>query len=488
MSHDITQLEPHSLWEHFYTLSQIPRPSKHEQQVTEHLRNLGQRLGFETVVEPIGNVIIRKPATPGMEKRKGIILQAHTDMVPQKNADTQHDFLTDPIDTYHEDGWVKARGTTLGADNGIGVAAMMAVLTARDLKHGPLEMLFTVDEETENMAGASNLSPDVLLGDILINLDGERGGRVCIGCSGGRVATVDIPCTNEQLGVENPRKAFSITIKGLLGGHSAGDINRGRGNAIRFMMRLLKHLQEFDPRIATLNAGTVDNAIPRECFATVVLPLEKASGFITAVAQFEQVVKEEYTTAEPAISISAEEVDKPKEMLTHQSQQRLIGSVLSCPNGIIRMNDKLPGHVETSNNVAAIHPNENGYQLLCLMRSNHASAMQAVSEEMQALFSLVDAQCRFFGDFPAWTPNINSPILASMKRVYRLAYGKEPDIFATHGGLECGTIAMHYPKLDIIAMGPTILYPHSPDECVNVKSVQHFWDFLTRVLENVDSK
>ncbi|PID90702.1 MAG: cytosol nonspecific dipeptidase [Bacteroidetes bacterium] len=485
MSEEIKKLQPAEVWENFYALTQIPRPSKHEQQGIEFLEKFGKDHGLETIIEPVGNVIIRKPATPGMEDRMGIVLQAHIDMVPQKNSDTQHDFEKDPIDAYIDGEWVKARGTTLGADNGIGLAAAMGVLASKTLKHGPIEALFTVDEET-GMTGAFGLQPDSLKGDILLNLDSEDEGELYVGCAGGLDATIALPYQRNEDAAS--RDAIRLEIKGLLGGHSGVDIALYRANSIKLMVRLLKHLEHLDPRIVQIEGGNLRNAIPREAFATLALPAEKADEFIAKVKEYEKTIQAEYALADKGITITAIKADKEAKMLDAQSHQNIVGSLLACPNGVVRMSEAMHGLVETSTNLASINDEGDHYSILCLLRSSVDSAKFALAEEMDAIFSLAGGKAEFSGAYPGWNPKMDAPILKTMQNTYEREYGRVPKTMAIHAGLECGLIGGVYPKMDMISFGPTIRSPHSPDERVKIDTVAMFWDFLVKVLADAPKK
>ncbi len=479
MSEEIRKLQPAEVWEHFYALTQIPRPSTHEQQAIEFLREFGRQHGLETIVEPVGNVIIRKPATPGMEDRLGIVLQAHIDMVPQKNSDTQHDFEKDPIDAYIDGEWVRARGTTLGADNGIGLAAALGVLASKTLRHGPLEGLFTVDEET-GMTGAFGLQPGSLKGDILLNLDSEDEGELYVGCAGGVDGTCTLPY---QRGEDaSGRDIVRVEIKGLLGGHSGMDIVLYRANSIKLMARLLKHVEVLDPRIVHIEGGNLRNAIPREAFATLALPAGKAEELIAQVAAYQATIQAEYAIADPGITIVATRGSGEAKMLDLPSHRNIVHALLACPNGVTRMSDAMHGLVETSTNLASIVDRGDHYEVLSLLRSSVDSAKFALAEEMEAVFRLAGGTAEFSGAYPGWNPKMDAPILKAMQEVYKREYGKTPKTKAIHAGLECGLIGGVYPKMDMISFGPTIRAPHSPDERVKIDTVAMFWDFLTKVL------
>ncbi len=486
MSKEIINLEPKAVWENFYQLTQVPRPSKHEGKIQDFMMKFGKSLGLETEKDAIGNVVIRKPATPGMENRKGIVMQGHLDMVPQKNNDTKHDFEKDPIDARIDGEWVKARGTTLGADNGMGVAAAMTVLASKTLVHGPVEALFTCDEET-GMTGALGLQAGWLKGDILLNMDSEDEGELYVGCAGGVNGNIEFEY--DEMIVPKGYSSYKLIIKGLKGGHSGLDINLGRGNANKLMVRFLKHaIQEMDVRLAEINGGGMRNAIPRECYAIVVVPTESASEFLAAVSKYENIYKAELKVSEPNLSFAAEECAKPKSLIDERVQDDMIDSVYACPNGMIRMSDNMPGLVETSTNLATVKSENGVISVKCLLRSSVDSAKEDLCEQVESVFSLAGGMVRFDGGYPGWKPNMDSAILKQMQKIYENKFGKVPEIKAIHAGLECGILGANYPHWDMISFGPTMRFPHSPDEKVNIPTVAKFWDFLVETLKNAPLK
>lgn len=483
---EIKNLKPTHVWENFYAMTQIPRPSKKEQRIIEFVKNFGEGLGLKTIVDEVGNVIIKKPATKGMENRTGIILQGHLDMVPQKNSDTNHDFEKDPIQPYIDGEWVKARGTTLGADNGMGVAAAMAVLQSKDLVHGPVEVLMTIDEEA-GMTGANNLKPGLLDGDILINLDSEDEGELYVGCAGGINANVFY--SYSEVPVKGEVKAFKLKISGLKGGHSGLDINLGRGNANKLMVRFLKHsVKEFGLRLASIDGGGMRNAIPREAVALVVVPKEKEKEFLTSQEQFNKLFKKELSITEPDLAFKCEPAAIPSSLIDEKAQNNMILGVYGCPNGVIRMSDSMPGLVETSTNLASVKSENGKIFVQCLLRSSVDSAKEDLAQMVESVFLLADAEVSFSGSYPGWKPDMNSKILKAMQTVYNNKFGKIPEIKAIHAGLECGILGGVYPNFDMISFGPTIRFPHSPDEKVHIESVQKFWDFLVETLKNAPVK
>jgi len=482
----LNNLQPTAVWENFEKICSIPHPSNNEKRLIEYMKEFGKNLGLETIVDEAGNVIIKKSATPGFENRKGIILQGHLDMVPQKNSDKVHDFNNDPIEPIIVGDKVKANGTTLGADNGIGVAAIMAILQSKDIEHGPIEALFTVSEET-GMDGAFALKPGLLNGEILINVDSEDEGEIYIGCAGGMDANITFTFTKEEAISEHV--AYKISLIGLKGGHSGLDINTGRANANKLMNRFLKYAtKKFHIRIFNIDGGSLRNAIPREAFAWVTLPAEVENDFIKAIKEFENIYKNEYNLVEPDLKFFVEKTQRPSWVIDRTTQYNLINSVYACPNGVIRMSDSVPGLVETSNNLASIKMKDNQIEIACLLRSSVDSAKKDLSEAIHSAFVLGGAKVEFSGGYPGWKPNVDSVILKIAKEVYNKKFGKIPEVKAIHAGLECGIILGTYPHLDIISIGPTIRYPHSPDEEVHIPTVQKFWDFLIELLKNAPIK
>lgn len=485
----IAKLQPERVWKNFYALTQIPRPSKKEHKAVEFAEKFGRDLGLETYRDKLGNIIIRKPATKGMEDRKGIILQGHLDMVPQNNADTPHDWEKDPVEAYEYeiDGekWVKARGTTLGADDGMGVATAMAILEAKDLKHGPIEALFTIDEET-GMTGAFGLEPGKLKGDILLNLDSETEGEIYVGCAGGLDAHFSFPYRTEP--APKGFKFFKITVKGLRGGHSGMEINEGRGNANKAMARVLLHvLRDIDGRLASIAGGNLRNAIPRECVAVVAVPEDKVDDFNEILSFTFDAVKNEIGTVDAGVQMFAEP-HAPVRVMRGGVALRMVKAVMACPNNVARMSADVPGLVETSNNLAMVRSNGRTIDIDCLLRSSVDSAKNYLAESMRSVMELAGASVTMTGGYSGWQPDMKSPILATMKKVYKDMYGKEPKVMAIHAGLECGIIGATYKGLDMVSIGPTLCSPHSPDERVNVASVGKFWDFVVKVLENAPKK
>lgn len=486
MSKEILNLEPKALWKNFYSLTQIPRPSKKEEKVIEFLKKFGEDLGLETIVDEVGNVIIKKPATEGMENRKGIILQGHIDMVPQKNSDVDHDFEKDPIEAYIDGEWVTAKGTTLGADNGIGVAAAMTVLEAKDLQHGPVEALFTIDEET-GMTGAEGLKPGLLDGDILLNLDSEDEGELYIGCAGGVNTNGEMEYKEED--VPEGTAAYKVAVKGLKGGHSGLDINLGRGNANKIINALLVTAAEkFGLRVTEVEGGNLRNAIPREAFAVVVVPEDKKADFEKFVKEFDQLVKDEFAKTDEGVEVTAETTEKPAKVMEEKAQNALFKAVADCPNGAIAMSKELEGIVETSTNLAIVKAKDGKMELATLQRSLTEDGKDKLAADVRAAFEGAGLKAESSGDYPGWKPNPDSIILKEMKEIYEKKFGKVPEVKVIHAGLECGLLGSVYPNWDMISFGPTIRWPHSPDEKVNIATVQKFWDYLVETLKNVPEK
>lgn len=486
MTKVLNNLKPEALWNIFEEICNIPHPSKKETAIIEYVKTFGEKLNLETIVDGIGNVIIRKPATAGMENRQTIVLQGHLDMVPQKNNDTVHDFEKDPIQPYIDGEWVKARGTTLGADNGMGVAAAMAVLQATDLEHGPIECLFTIDEET-GMTGAFNLKPGLLKGDILMNLDSEDEGELYIGCAGGVDTNAYFSFKPES--VPQGHVAYKLTVKGLKGGHSGLDIHLGRGNANKLINRIMWQAnREMELQLASIEGGSLRNAIPREAQAVVTVPGAKAEDFEKMVKNFETIMVKELGQVDPGLSITLEKAELPKSIIEPAVSRKLFSAVYGCPNGVIRMISDMPEVVETSTNLAIIKSKEDTIEIASLQRSSVDSAKEDLSNMIRSVFELANASVEHAGAYPGWKPNVDSPILKTMKQVYENKYGRVPQQKVIHAGLECGLLGGVYPNLDMISFGPTIRNPHSPDEMVKIPTVELFWEFLLETLKNAPAK
>jgi len=429
---------------------------------------------------------VRKPATPGMENRKAVVLQAHMDMVPQKNSNVAHNFETDPIDAHIDGEWVKASDTTLGGDNGIGLAAAMAVLQSTGIPHPAIEMFITVDEET-GMFGAFGLQPNFLKGDILINMDSEDEGELYVGCAGGIDA--DISFRYKEVAIEEGDVALKVSLTGLKGGHSGVDINLQRANANKLMFRFLKDaVADYEARLASIDGGSLRNAIPREAFAIITVPEEGVDDIIEFVKECEEIFIEEFAGVEEKISFTVDQVELPTGLIPEEVQDDLINGVTACPNGVFRVLPELPSVVETSNNLAIIKSDGNSIILRSLIRSSVESRKEELSSMVESVFALAGGKVELNGGYPGWKPNLDSPILKEMTRIYETKFGKTPKVMIIHAGLECGILGTHYPHMDMISFGPTIRFPHSPDEKVNIKTVQMFWDFLLATLADIPVK
>jgi len=487
----ILDLEPKSIWKNFYSLTQIPRPSGHTQKVAKFLVQFGKDLGLESFQDECGNVIIRKPATPGMEDRKGIVLQAHMDMVPQKNNDKKHDFTKDPIETrivHEEDGdWLYANGTTLGADDGLGVAAAMSVLESKTLKHGPIEALFTVDEETR-MVGAKALKPGILKGDILLNLDSETEGELYVGCAGGLDANVTFKY--KEAPMPKGYEAFQLVVTGLRGGHSGMEINEGRGNANKIMARVLMPLiRHMKGKLVSFNGGNMRNAIPREAEAVIALPQGSGNSASKLVGAILATIKSELAKIDPNVSITiAPATGKVTKVIAGTTGAKVVKAIYACPNNVDRMSLEILGLVETSNNLAIVKTDKGVIEIKTLMRGSTDSLKDDLAESIRCCFELAGAKIFFDGGYSGWSPNMKSPILHTMREQYEKLFGNEPAVMAIHAGLECGILAGAYPNWDMISCGPTLKSPHSPDERAYIPSVAKWWTFIQAVLEDAPKK
>ncbi len=483
---EIRSLSPQEVWNKFADLNAVPRPSKKEEKVIEFMLNFGKKIGLETFKDQIGNVIIRKPATSGMEHRKTIVMQSHLDMVHQKNADTVFDFDTQGIQMHVENGWVKAKGTTLGADNGLGVAVIMAVLESKTIEHPAIEALFTIDEET-GMTGAMELKGDVLTGSILLNLDTEEDDEIDIGCAGG----VDVTAIRDYKEEETPEgtKAYKIIVKGLQGGHSGMDIHRGLGNANKIMNRLLfEGFEHFGLRIAEIDGGGLRNAIPRESFAIVVIDKIQDDAFAFEFNQLAAAIKRELKITEPGLVISAEVTEIPSYVVELGVQEGIIRSLYAAHNGVYTMSATMSDLVETSNNIARVLIKNGKILINCLTRSSVESSKTDLANALRATFELIGCEVSYSGNYPGWTPNVDSPILKVLASKYNELFKEKPAVVACHAGLECGILGQNYPDMDMISYGPTIKGAHSPDERANIASVEKFWKFTLEILKNIPEK
>ena len=483
----IKDLKPQVVWNNFYQLTQIPRPSKHEGKVIEYLYNWGVSHGFETIKDETGNIIIRVPATPGCEKMRGVILQGHMDMVPQKTSDSPHDFLTDPIKAYVDGEWVTADRTTLGADNGIGVAMGLSVLEDKSVKHGPVEVLVTYDEET-GMTGANCLKPGVLKGDILINLDSEEEGELCVGCAGG----LDVSASFKYRKYAAPEgcKGLEITVKGLQGGHSGMDISLYRANANKVMARILLPLIEIlGAKVVSFTGGSLRNAIPFEADATILLPEENVKAAKKMIDNIFAEVKAEFGDSDPSAVLFVKDQKPAAYYIPTSVMLRAVKAMIACPSGVIRMSQTMPGLTETSINMAIVRTEKGRITVHSLMRSAVDTAKADLAERVRCVFELAGAnEIKFAGGYSGWTPKLDTPMNKVMMEQYQKVYGKPMKIMATHGGLECAIMGAKYPNWEMVSVGPTIKYPHSPDEKVNIASVERTWEYLKAVLANVPQK
>jgi dipeptidase D len=484
----LSHLQPQPLWQLFEKICSIPHPSKHEQQISLWIQAWAKALGLIIKEDSVGNLCIKKPATIGMEDRKGVILQAHMDMVPQKNSDTTHDFLTDPIKPYITDSgdWVTAEGTTLGADNGIGLASALAILASSDVAHGPLEVLITIDEEA-GMTGAFGLQSGWLEGDILINTDSEQEGEVYMGCAGGIDGTAHFTLAFNQ--VPENFKAFNLSISGLKGGHSGVDIHTGRANANKLLSRfLLMASNDFDIRLTELNGGSLRNAIPREANASFVVATENIALLKSALDKYLTTIRANFSAIETDINmvlISPEDFDT---CWSQSTQSAVLRAINACPNGVIRMSDDIQGIVETSLNLGVIRTRGKKLSAMVLIRSLHDDGRLETQQTIQSLFELAGANLVHSGAYPGWKPNTDSAIMQIVSNTYHTLFNKIPAVMVIHAGLECGLFKTAYPEWDMVSIGPTIKFPHSPDEKVEINAVNHYWQLLVAVLANIPIK
>jgi len=479
----LAALSPAALWSAFADLCAIPHPSRHETALIAHLRDRAVAKGLTADVDAKGNLIVRKPATPGREGRPGVILQAHVDMVPQANADTAHDFRTDPIRPRVDGAWVRATGTTLGADNGIGAAAMLALMEDDTIAHGPLEFLFTVEEEI-GLNGARAVAPGVLSGSILLNLDSEDDGRITIGCAGGRDLRILVPMTREAASAGSV--ALSVSVRGLKGGHSGLDIHKGHGNAIRLLARMLRAGTDAAPslRLVTMTGGSARNAIPREAEATILISTAEAEAAKAAIASVVAEAKAELTVADPGLTVPVAEVAAAPAFSAERTLA-LLRAINACPDGIARLSDSLPGTPETSSNVGVIAASDDGVRIVCMVRSSVDPARDALCGRIADAFALAGGSCEPGAPYPGWRPDPDAPVLALLSRVYAARKGSAPEISTVHAGLECAILGAAYPSWQMASIGPNIRAPHSPDERVEIESVANFWALITGTLEAV---
>lgn len=483
---ELSQLTPQPLWDIFAKVCSIPHPSYHEEELANHILGWAAEQGLHAERDRVGNILLRKPATAGMENRKPVVLQAHLDMVPQKNNDTVHDFLKDPIQPYIDNGWVKARGTTLGADNGIGLASALAALVAKDVEHGPLEVLLTMTEES-GMDGAFGLQPNWLQAEILINTDSETEGEIYMGCAGGIDFITTLSLQREA--VPAGFTPLKLTLKGLKGGHSGAEIHLGLGNANKLLARFLcEHAEKLDLRLLDLTGGTLRNAIPREAVAQLAVAADKVDAFKTAAEAFQATLQFELAAVEKNIKLVVEASNSQAKALNKDSQTRFLGLLNATPNGVIRMSDDVKGVVETSLNVGVVSMKEGEAEIICLIRSLIDSGKDYVVSMLTSVGQLAGAKTSPKGGYPGWKPDPESPVMAQVREIYQGLFNKTPNIMVIHAGLECGLFKKPYPEMDMVSIGPTITGPHSPDEQVHIGSVDLYWQLLIALLKAIPER
>ena len=485
MNEAIRNLEPKAVWNKFADLNAVPRPSKKEERVIAFMMDFGKNLGLETMSDAVGNVIIRKPATKGMENRRPVVMQSHLDMVHQKNNDTEFDFDTQGIEMYVDGDWVRAKGTTLGADNGLGVATIMAILESTEIEHPDLEALFTIDEET-GMTGAMGLKGGVLKGDILLNLDTEEDDEIGVGCAGG----VDVTATKhyKQIAAPDDATTYSISVTGLQGGHSGMDIIKGLGNANKIMNRVLHQCNPI-AHVSDIKGGSLRNAIPRESVATVIVENLNIQAFQSEFKKIVNSIAEEYTLLEKDLKIEISTNETPaKTMMQKDAQLQCIQAIYAAHNGVYRMSPAIDGLVETSNNIAKVTIKEGTIKVECLTRSSVTSSKLDMANTLESVFNLAGFEVEFSGAYPGWAPDMDSPILKVMDGLYEKLHGEKAHVAACHAGLECGILGQNYPDMDMISFGPTIKGAHSPDERASITSTQKFWRFVKEILKEIPKK
>ncbi len=484
MNQPVRNIEPKIIWNHFADLNAIPRPSKKEERIIKFMIEFGEKLRLETLIDKVGNVIIKKPATSDMIGKKKVVLQGHLDMVHQKNTDTIFNFEEEGIKMFVDGDWVKAEGTTLGADNGLGVAAIMAILSATDVSHPDIEALFTIDEET-GMTGAMGLEGEILEGEILLNLDTEEDDEIGIGCAGG----VDITALKnyKETTTSNNDIAFSISIKGLNGGHSGMDIIKGLGNANKIMNRLLYSIID-KVEIVEINGGSLRNAIPRESFAKIIVDVNYEQNAKDLIADEISKIKNEFKTIEPNLNIEISSCELPENKMENKDSQLIIKSIYAALNGVYRMSPDVEGLVETSNNIAKVVVKNGEVKIACLTRSSSESNKWDLANSLKSCFELAGFSVEFSGEYPGWLPNVNSSILKIVESSYKKLFNSNPNVAACHAGLECGILGQNYPKMEMISFGPNIKGAHSPDERAQISSTQKFWKLLKEVLKNIPAK
>jgi len=483
MNEHLLELKPSSAWAYFKEILEIPRPSKKEEKIVAYLLEFGKKHRLETIQDEVGNVLIRKPATPGMEKRKSVVLQSHIDMVCEKNSDKVHDFENDPITSYIEDGWVYADGTTLGADDGIGVAAQLAILAADDIEHGPIECLFTIDEET-GLTGAFGLKSGFLKSDILLNLDSEDEGELFIGCAGGQDTLAWLPFDKEV--IPEGYTSHKIMLSGLKGGHSGDEINKGLGNANKILNRFLwESREELGLRLSLFDGGNLRNAIAREAYSIVLLPEENEPDLNEFVQNYQEIFRSEYHITEPDLAFNLSKVEMPDFVIDEDSTDELLNAIYACPHGVIAMSQDIDDFVETSTNLASVKMGKDEILITTSQRSSIETAKIDICNMVASVFHLAGARVEHSDGYPGWTPNPNSVIVDLIVKHYKELFNSEPEVLAIHAGLECGLIGAQYPSMDMISYGPTIKGAHSPDERIEIETVRKFWDLTIDVLKNI---
>lgn len=479
-------LSPESVWKYFEEISAIPRPSKKEEKIIKYVMDFGKEHGLQADKDDAGNILITKPATPGYENRKKVILQSHLDMVGEKNADVKHDFSADPIKPYIDGDWVKANGTTLGADDGIGVAAQLAILASKKLEHGPLECLFTIDEET-GMTGATELQKNWLDGEILINLDSEDWGEIFIGSAGGIDTVAHFTYEKEQ--VPANAKALRISVTGLKGGHSGDDIDKGLGNSNKILNRIVWAAQKpYNLRLAHFDGGNMRNAIPREAFATVTIDASKLDAFDAFFQDLASAIRNELRTTEPGLSISYDNADMPDKALSLNLQHNLLDALYAAPHGVYEMSREIKGLVETSTNLASVKFRDNYIEITTSQRSSVDSAKTDIANMVSTVFRMAGAKIRHSDGYPGWQPDPESEIVQASVKAYKKLFQEEPIVRAVHAGLECGMFLSKYPNLDMVSIGPDLKGAHTPEEKISISTTEKFWDLLVDTLRHVPEK
>lgn len=483
MNTDLLELKPARLWHYFVEILQIPRPSKKEEKIVAYLLEFGKSHKLETVQDDVGNVLIRKAATPGMENKKMVVLQSHLDMVCEKNNDIEFDFDNDSIQARIDGEWVKATGTTLGADDGIGVAAQLAILESNEIKHGPIECLFTIDEET-GLTGAFGLKPGFLKSSILLNLDSEDDGELFIGCAGGKDTVAEMSYETEAPAPDST--GYKITVSGLLGGHSGDDISKGRGNAVKILNRILWYgMNHFGLQLNDFNGGNLRNAIAREAFAVVSIPHTGGAYFTKYLDQFTKEVQAEYKITEPSMAVDCEYVATPDDVMVENDQHKLLNAIYGCPHGVIAWSAEIPNFVETSTNLASVKFTDTKVLLTTSQRSSVESAKEDICNMVASVFNLAGMDTKHTDGYPGWKPNPDSVIVDLTSKLYKQLFDEQPKVLAIHAGLECGLIGDVYPEMDMISYGPTIRGAHSPDERLLINTVDKFWELTVKVLEEI---